>query len=183
MRAASAQSARPSVRIGCDSACGRMAGVSERLSLHRARRPNVVWVFGDQHRAHATSYGDGNVFTPNIDNLAREGMRFDSAVAGAPWCTPFRGALLTGRYPHQSGVVANGCPLSPVLPTVAHAFGDAGYHTAYVGKWHLDGTNDRAHYVPPSAAAAFTTGWATKPPTTSTEVSLRTKRPRAAAGA
>ena len=100
-----------------------MAGVSERLSLHRARRPNVVWVFGDQHRAHATSYrGDGNVFTPNIDNLAREGMRFDSAVAGAPWCTPFRGALLTGRYPHQSGVVANGCRLDPELPTVAHAF-------------------------------------------------------------
>ena len=54
-----------------------------RLTLHNPRRPNVVWVFGDQHRAHATSYrGDGNVFTPNIDNLAREGMRFDCAVAG-----------------------------------------------------------------------------------------------------
>ena len=133
-----------------------MAGVSERLSLHRARRPNVVWVFGDQHRAHATSYrGDGNVFTPNIDNLAREGMRFDGAVAGAPWCTPFRGALLTGRYPHQSGVVANGCRLDPELPTVAHAFAGAGYHTAYVGKWHLDGTNDRDHYVPPGRRGGF----------------------------
>ena len=94
--------------------------MNERLTLHAPRRPNVVWVFGDQHRAQATSYrGDGNVFTPNIDNLAREGMRFDGAVAGAPWCTPFRGALLTGRYPHQSGVVANGCPLPPQMPTVA----------------------------------------------------------------
>ena len=130
--------------------------MSERLTLRRARRPNVVWVFGDQHRAHATSYrGDGNVFTPNIDNLAREGMRFDCAVAGAPWCTPFRGALLTGRYPHQSGVVANGCRLAPELPTVAHAFAAAGYHTAYVGKWHLDGTNDRDHYVPPDRRGGF----------------------------
>ena len=130
--------------------------MSERLTLRNPRRPNVVWIFGDQHRAHATSYrGDGNVFTPNIDNLAREGMRFDSAVAGAPWCTPFRGALLTGRYPHQSGVVANGCRLDPELPTVAHAFAGAGYHTAYVGKWHLDGTNDRDHYVPPGRRGGF----------------------------
>ena len=130
--------------------------MSERLTLHSPRRPNVVWIFGDQHRVHATSYrGDGNVFTPNIDNLAREGMRFDCAVAGAPWCTPFRGALLTGRYPHQSGVVANGCPLPPELPTVAHAFDAAGYHTAYVGKWHLDGTNDRDHYVPPERRGGF----------------------------
>ena len=133
-----------------------MGAMSDRLTLHPPRRPNVVWIFGDQHRVHATSYrGDPNVFTPNIDNLAREGMRFDGAVAGAPWCTPFRGALLTGRYPHQSGVVANGCPLPPELPTVAHAFGVAGYHTAYVGKWHLDGTNDRDHYVPPERRGGF----------------------------
>ena len=130
--------------------------MSERLTLRTPRRPNVVWIFGDQHRAHATSYrGDGNVFTPNIDNLAREGMRFDCALAGAPWCTPFRGALLTGRYPHQSGVVANGCPLPPQMPAVAHAFAGAGYHTAYVGKWHLDGTNDRDHYVPPERRGGF----------------------------
>ena len=130
--------------------------MSERLTLRTPRRPNVVWIFGDQHRAHATSYrGDGNVFTPNIDNLAREGMRFDCALAGAPWCTPFRGALLTGRYPHQSGVVANGCPLPPAMPTVAHAFAAAGYHTAYIGKWHLDGTNDRDHYVPPDRRGGF----------------------------
>ena len=74
--------------------------MSERLTLRPPRPPNVLWIFGDQHRAHATSYrGDRNLFTPNIDNLAREGMCFDCAVAGAPWCTPFRGALLSGRLP------------------------------------------------------------------------------------
>ena len=56
---------------------------------------NVIWVFGDAHRAQALSHrGDPNVSTPNIDSLARRGVRFDSAVAGAPWCSPFRAALL-----------------------------------------------------------------------------------------
>ena len=130
--------------------------MSDRLTLRTPRPPNVLWVFGDQHRAHATSYrGDRNVFTPNIDNLAREGMRFDAAVAGAPWCTPFRGALLTGRYPHQTGVTRTPSPLPPDIPTVAHAFDAAGYHTAYVGKWHLDGNNWPTHHVPPERRGGF----------------------------
>ena len=116
----------------------------------------MVWIFGDQHRAQATGYrNDPNVSTPNLDNLARQGVRFDCAVAGAPWCTPFRGALISGRYPHQSGVVANGIMLRPAIPTVAGAFNDAGYHTAYFGKWHLDGTNDPDHYVPPQRRGGF----------------------------
>ena len=130
--------------------------MSDRLTLRTPRPPNVLWVFGDQHRAHATSYrGDRNVFTPNIDNLAREGMRFDAAVAGAPWCTPFRGALLTSRYPHQTGATRTPSALPADIPTVAHAFESAGYHTAYVGKWHLDGSNDATHYVPPERRGGF----------------------------
>ena len=120
------------------------------------RRPNVIWIFGDQHRAHATSYrGDVNVFTPNIDNLMREGMSFDRAVAGAPWCSPFRGALLTGRYPNQTGVTATPSALPPSIPTVARPFEAAGYHTAYIGKWHVDGSNLRDHYIPPERRGGF----------------------------
>ena len=130
--------------------------MNAKLNITSNRKPNILWVFGDQHRAHAVSYrGDPNVYTPNIDNMAREGMRFDCAVSGAPWCTPFRGALISGMYPHQSGVTGNGHALSPEIPTVATAFNDAGYHTAYVGKWHLDGTNDRDHYVPPDHRGDF----------------------------
>ena len=55
--------------------------MSERLTLHSPRRPNVVWIFGDQHRVHATSYrGDENVFTPNIDN-----WRARACASTAPW--------------------------------------------------------------------------------------------------
>ena len=130
--------------------------MTQQLTLQPQRKPNVIWIFGDQHRAQALSYrGDPNVFTPNIDNLARHGMRFDNAVSGTPWCTPFRGALLTGTYPHQSGVTQTPSPLDPARLTVADPFNDAGYHTAYVGKWHLDGSNQRTHYVPPGHRGRF----------------------------
>ncbi len=130
--------------------------MSDDLKLRPARKPNVLWIFGDQHRAQALSHrGDANVRTPNIDNLAREGVRFDCAVAGAPWCSPFRGALLTGQYPHQNGVTRTPSALDPSIPTVAQAFNEAGYHTAYVGKWHVDGSNAREHYIPPERRGEF----------------------------
>ena len=130
--------------------------MKEKLSFRPRRRPNVIWIFGDQMRAHAMSHrGNPNVFTPNIDNLARTGMRFDCAVAGAPWCSPFRGALLTGTYPHQNGVTRTPSLLDPAIPTIATPFSEAGYHTAYVGKWHLDGSNAREHYVPPERRGNF----------------------------
>lgn len=120
------------------------------------RRPNVIWVFGDQHRAQCLGYrGDPNVRTPNIDNLARNGMRFDGAVAGSPWCCPFRGALLTGQYPHQNGVTQTPGALDPAIPTIVAPFREAGYHTAYVGKWHLSGSNSSEHTVPPDRRGGF----------------------------
>ncbi len=108
------------------------------------RPPNVIWIICDQLRAQAFSYrGDRNARTPNIDNLAREGMRFDCAIAGTPWCTPFRGALLTGKYPHQIGTPRTPSHLDPKHGSIADPFREAGYHTAWIGKWHLYGSNER----------------------------------------
>ncbi|MGF1484855.1 MAG: sulfatase [Opitutales bacterium] len=120
------------------------------------RRPNILWVFGDQHRAQATGYrGDPNVRTPHLDALSRFGVRFDNAVAGAPWCVPFRGALLTGRYPHRVGAVSTPARLDPAhYPTIAQPFKDAGYHTAYIGKWHLGGSNAE-HIIPENERGGF----------------------------
>ena len=123
-------------------------------------RPNVIWIFGDQHRAQAQGWtGDPNLHTPHIDRLPAEGIAFTAGVAGTPLCTPCRGALLTGCYPHQ---VAPGheYPLATEQPTVATAFNDAGYHTAYFGKWHLDGFHEGAqraamHIVPPHRRGGF----------------------------
>lgn len=124
--------------------------------MKQPRRPNVIWVFGEQHRAQSLGYrGDPNVFTPNIDNLARNGLRFDQAVAGSPWCCPFRGALLTGQYPQQNGVTQTPGRLNPALPTVTAPLRANGYHTAYIGKWHLHGSNDPETLVPPEERGGF----------------------------
>ncbi|WP_407267794.1 sulfatase [Radiobacillus sp. PE A8.2] len=104
------------------------------------RPKNVVWVLVDQMRAQAMSHrGDPNINTPNLDKLSVDGVSFNSAVSGAPLCSPFRGSLLTGKYPHQSSVPGLGSPMSTEIPTVAHAFNESGYNTCWIGKWHLDG--------------------------------------------
>ncbi len=125
-----------------------------------ASRPNVIWIFGDQHRGQALGcMGDPNVYTPNIDRLAAEGVTFTAAVAGTPLCCPFRGALLRGLYPHRS-VPGHEYRLPPEQPTIAHAFKEAGYRTAYFGKWHVDGFHEREgraafHIVPPERRGGF----------------------------
>jgi arylsulfatase A-like enzyme len=108
-----------------------------------ASRPNVIWVFGDQHRGQALSCaGDPNVNTPHVDRLAREGCWFPQAVSGFPLCCPFRGSLLTSRYPHRC-VPGHEFPLPEDVPTLADVFREHGYHTAYFGKWHVAGWKER----------------------------------------
>ncbi|MEM9914485.1 MAG: sulfatase [Planctomycetota bacterium] len=106
-------------------------------------RPNVIWFFGDQHRAQATGYsGDPNLHTPSLDRLAATGLEVTQAVGGCPLCCPFRGSLLSGRYPHEA-VPGHEVPLPEGMTTVAGPFNEAGYRTAYLGKWHLDGGGRR----------------------------------------
>ena len=71
-------------------------------------RPNILFIFDDQHRKDAVScYGGVNIQTPNIDRLAREGIRFTNALSTTPICTPYRGMLMTGKYPTHTGLVVN----------------------------------------------------------------------------
>lgn len=123
-------------------------------------------------RAQAMSHrGDPNVSTPNIDRLAAEGVSFPNAVAGTPLCSPFRGSLVTGRYPHRSTVPGHDSPLSPDMQTVAHTFRENGYRTCWIGKWHLDGdrkeldltkqeNNRRFRQIPPERRGGFEDWWA-----------------------
>jgi arylsulfatase A-like enzyme len=87
-------------------------------------------------------YGDPNVHTPNIDRLASHGVRCLNGIGGSPLCSPYRGVLLSGRYCHHS-VPGHQYPLDPSLPTIATPFNEAGYHTAYFGKWHVDGFEEK----------------------------------------
>ena len=123
------------------------------MSNHR--RPNVVYILTDQWRAKATGYnGDPNALTPNIDRLAAESLNFANAIATSPVCTPARAALLTGRYPTTTGMFMNDVPLSPDEESMGKSFKEAGYETAYIGKWHVDG-HGRASYIPPERRQGF----------------------------
>ncbi|MEX2681999.1 MAG: sulfatase [Candidatus Sigynarchaeota archaeon] len=128
--------------------------------MDQTSRPNVVWIFGDQHPWHALGCnGNPDVRTPNIDAIAAAGVNFINAVAGYPLCCPFRGSLLTGKYPHEV-VPGHQYRMDPKEKTIAHAFNDAGYKTAYFGKWHLDGFQEQhgdvaRHVVPPERRGGF----------------------------
>ena len=124
--------------------------------------PNIIWLIADQWRAQALGVnGDPNAHTPVIDRLARSGMNLTQARSGFPLCCPFRGSMLTGRYPNHM-VPGHEYPLPQGQKTIANVFNDAGYHTAYFGKWHLDGFHEREgraalHIVPPDRRGGFQT--------------------------
>ncbi len=125
-------------------------------------RPNVIWILGDQFRSFAiSSNGDPNVHTPNLDVLSATGVNFDHAVSCFPLCSPFRGSMLTGRYPHHC-VPGHEYSLPQGQPTITAPFRGAGYQTAYFGKWHVDGFHEREgraamHIVPPDRRGGFDT--------------------------
>ena len=106
-------------------------------------RPNIVLVYlDDLGYGDVSAYGARALQTPNMDRLAREGIRFTNAYASSATCTPSRFSLLTGRYAWRqpgTGVLPGNAPLviDPARTTVASMLRAAGYHTGVVGKWHL----------------------------------------------
>ncbi len=122
-----------------------------------SERPNILFVFADQWRMQATGYaGDPNVKTPNIDRFAAQSLNFTNAVSGCPVCTPYRASLMTGVYPHRHHLMVNDQCLHRLYggPFLAQCLGNAGFRTAYIGKWHIDG-NGRNAFVPPERRLGF----------------------------
>ncbi len=104
------------------------------------RRPNILFIMTDQHRLDATgAYGNRTVRTPNLDRLASQGVRFERYYVSAFPCGPSRGSLLTGLHPQRHGVIVNGVHLDERIPTLGSELAGAGYHTTWIGKWHLRG--------------------------------------------
>src|SRR3954454_6695427 len=106
-----------------------------------ARRPNIVFLFSDDHAYQAISaYNDPRklVETPNIDRIAKEGMLFNRCVVPNSICGPSRAVVLTGKYNHITGFFNNSnSTFDSSQPTFIRQMHDAGYQTSIIGKWHL----------------------------------------------
>jgi arylsulfatase A len=107
-------------------------------------RPNVIVIYSDdQGAADLNIYGSKDLQTPNLDRLAKSGVRFTQFYSASPICSPSRASLLTGRYPQRAGLPnmasskegVGGMPASQY--TMGELFKDAGYKTAHLGKWHI----------------------------------------------
>ena len=106
-------------------------------------RPNILFILTDQQSVRAMSCaGNPHLCTPHMDALSASGTRFELAYCAAPVCGPSRGSLMTGRLPHETGVLVNGMAPNPSPPNMGELFRRAGYRTAWTGRWHLP-ANDR----------------------------------------
>jgi len=106
-----------------------------------AATPNIIFIFSDDHAPAAISaYGDGRnlLQTPNLDRLAKEGIRFDRCLVPNPICGPSRATVLTGKYSHLNGFYSNEIvPFNGTQQTFPKLLQKNGYKTALIGKWHL----------------------------------------------
>src|SRR5438477_8907592 len=128
-----------------------------RAAMTRVRPPIVLLVISDQQRADTMPgvCGVPGVQTPHLDWLAQRGALFRNAYCTAPLCTPARVSLLSGLYPHTTGMVANHQPrpiteemrLSPQVKLLADYLQPLGYACAYTGKWHLGTGGDRRGFT------------------------------------
>ena len=111
------------------------------LSLSAAKRPNILFIFTDDHAYQAVGAYDSwlkeHCPTPNIDSLARDGMLFEQCYVTNSICGPMRAAIQTGKYSHANGFLVNGNKFDGTQQTFPKLLRKAGYTTAVVGKWHL----------------------------------------------
>ncbi len=131
---------------------GKGAGQSA-VSGPSRKAPNLLFFFPDQMRRHAMGFvGEDPVLTPHIDRFAREGMYLPQATSTFPVCSPWRGMMMTGRFPNATGIINNANSTRPEVylrreeECITDVLHHAGYHIGYIGKWHL--THPHAPYLP-----------------------------------
>jgi len=127
--------------------------------------PNILLIMTDQQPVSCVGVYNDAVKTPNLEQLANQGVTFDRFYISGFACSPSRACILTGRYPHNHGVVKNDVLLDPTIPTLGTIFRDAGYKTGYFGKGHLGGDMYPDRYKDP-VPESFTGYWHFKTRTT-----------------
>ena len=130
--------------IGCAAVSGgAMSSLWDCTSIAQTlgaekKPPNILFIMTDDHAAHAiSSYGSKINKTPNLDRIAKEGMRFANCFCTNSICAPSRAVILTGKYSHINGVIDNAKEFDGSQQTFPKLLQKAGYQTAIIGKWHL----------------------------------------------
>jgi N-acetylglucosamine-6-sulfatase len=109
-------------------------------AVGREKKPNLIFILSDDHRWDAMgNMGHPFIRTPNLDRLAKEGIRFQNSFVVTPLCSPSRASFLTGQYAHRHGVKNNLTPWDDRHETFLELLKKAGYKTAFIGKWHMPG--------------------------------------------
>lgn len=104
----------------------------------RQKQPNIVFFFTDQQRFDTTGvHGNPLDLSPNFDRFAQQGTHLYNCFTPQPVCGPARSCIQSGQYATTTGCYRNGIPLPQTTKPLATYFNDAGYQTAYIGKWHL----------------------------------------------
>lgn len=127
-------------------------------ALLAAPKPNIIVIYSDDHGwADLGAQGvNADIRTPNLDQLARDGVRFARGYVSAPQCVPSRAGVITGRYQQRFGVEDNNKgPLPLEELTIAERLKPAGYLAGMVGKWHLDLGGDKKEKGEGKAARAM----------------------------
>ncbi len=127
----------------------RVGADTKALAAPRPRsKMNILYLFSDQHReASLPGKPYCPVQAPTLEKFQRDNFTMENCISNYPLCTPYRAILMTGRYPQQTGVMGNGCTLAPQPDSLGNTFRNAGYHTGYVGKWHLEDFHEEV-FVP-----------------------------------
>lgn len=102
------------------------------------QKTNLLFIWTDEQNYFTMkAYGNNVIKTPALDSLADESFVFEKAYVTQPVCSPSRGSVMTGMYPHTHGITTNNIPLDENIKTLPEIINDSAYSTAYIGKWHL----------------------------------------------
>ena len=113
------------------------------LPLAPEARPDIIFILIDDQRHDFLSFRDHPwIETPNIDRLAERSVYFDHAYVTTSLCSPSRASIVTGQFAHSHRVLDNDTEIVPGTPTFPQELQKGGYHTGFVGKWHMGGSND-----------------------------------------